>query len=153
MINDSRLDRTVADGLMSLADVLIPEQAPWPAPSSTGLADYFVDAIRVPQDQLELGALHATWLNIPRDEPLQAARAIEQRMPAAFTLFRQICYLGYYAQPEVVRVLQIEMDCDYHSPPQPQGYVMDLDEAIPPPKVGHYTPTNHVRNVRLETVS
>ncbi|MFN6548031.1 hypothetical protein [Mycolicibacterium nivoides] len=153
MINDSRLERTVAEGLMSLADVLIPEQGPWPAPSSTGLSDYFVEAVRVEQDQLELEILHTTWVNSPLEAPFEAARATERLIPSAFTLFRQICYTGYYAQPEVIRVLQSEMDCDYHSPPQPQGYLMDLEEAIVPPRVGHYTPTNHVRNVRLEPAS
>jgi hypothetical protein len=153
MIKDSRLERTVAEGLMSLADVLIPEQGPWPAPSSTGLSDYFVEAVRVEHDQLELGILHTAWVNSPREEPVEAARAAERLIPSAFTLFRQICYMGYYAQPEVIRVLQSEMACDYHSPPQPQGYLMDLEEAIAPPMVGHYTPTNHVRNVRLETAS
>ncbi len=153
MINDSRLNRTIAEGLMSLADTLIPEEAPWPAPSSTGLADYLVEAIRVEQDQLQLDTLHTTWIHSPLDEPYEAALAMEELIPAAFRLFRQICYIGYYAQPEVVRVLQTELNCDYHSPPQPQGYVMELDEGIVPPTVGHYTPTNQVRNVHLETVS
>ena len=105
MINDSRLDRTVAEGLMSLADVLIPEQNPWPAPSSTGLAGYFVEAVRVEQDQLELGVLHTAWANTTHEDPVEGARAAERLIPSAFALFRQICYMGYYAQPEVVRVL------------------------------------------------
>jgi len=153
MINDNRLNRSVAEGLMSLADVLIPGQEPWPAPSSTVLVDYLVEAVRIPEDQLELETLHVAWVKSSLDSPIEAARGVERMIPSAFALFRQICYLGYYAQPEVVRVLQSELDCDYHSPPQPQGYVMDLDEVIVPPRIGHYTPTSQVRSVHLETAS
>jgi hypothetical protein len=151
VINDSSLDRGVAQQLMSLADALIPADDPWPAPTSTaGLCDYFVEAIRVQRDQIELRILATTWAECPVEDPEQAVLAMQRILPSSFALFRQICYTGYYAQAEVVRVIQSELNCDYHSPPQPTGYVMELDERIPAPRIGSYTPTNQVRRVKTE---
>lgn len=143
------------DVLVRLADVLIPSAPPWPLPSTLEIKDYFrrgattkvdVDMLRTVVDKLS----DALAQNLQSVEA--AIRALETEFPAAYRAMLEFTYYAYYAQPEVVRVIRNQLDCDYISPPQPRGYVMSA-ERVTPRGVGSFVDTHKVTRVDLENVS
>ncbi len=141
--------------LITAADVLIPAYGPWPAPSTTRLARYIADAATRALDIASLRRSATTLSDLstrPDADRVQALIDLEAAESSDFLDLREFITYGYYAQNEVVRVLQSELDCDYHSPPQPVGYVMELDEDITPPSIGSYTPTASITRVDLSVL-
>ena len=146
------LDADQIAKLVSIADVLIPPQGPWPVPSSTEMAAYIARGARRKADVQMLAeaiarigpALHDGSGNVE-----QAVQALQDQRPVTFRALLEFVYYGYYAQPEVVRTIREALDCDYISPPQPRGYDMPFDTDIRPRVRRTYLETQEVRRVDL----
>jgi hypothetical protein len=138
--------------LVRIADVLIPPQGPWPAPSSTEMAAYIRRGARRKGDVRMLADAVERIGPALRDgsgNVEQAVRALQEHHPVTFRALLEFVYYGYYAQPEVVRTIREALDCDYISPPQPRGYDMPFDTDIRPRARRTYLDTDQVRRVDL----
>jgi hypothetical protein len=107
--------------LAQLADLLIPGVQPWPRPSTLEIKDYFRRgaSTKVDVDMLSfvVGRLSEP---LARDKKAteDAIQALQNDSPAHYRTLLEFSYYAYYAQPEVVRVIRAELNCDYirHEP-------------------------------------
>ncbi|MCW2598427.1 MAG: subunit 3 of gluconate 2-dehydrogenase [Frankiales bacterium] len=71
---------------------------------------------------------------------------LEAADPVLFGWWRDFVYFGYYASHRVLAALA-DRGYDYHGAPQPLGYRIARDPAVPTTKRGSYQPTNEVTRV------
>jgi hypothetical protein len=153
-----------ANVLLAFADTLIPPVGDFPAPSRTGLPEYFrryitqrkEEATHFPSISLEevdalLVHLGEDFMNLELDERTIRVEVLCRQNEGLFVLFQALTYFAYYAQPEVVRAIQSSSSAgdDYHGPPQPYGYPGEepWDEAMFSHGRGTYIKTEDVRRV------
>ncbi|WP_320670089.1 gluconate 2-dehydrogenase subunit 3 family protein [Patulibacter defluvii] len=145
------------DGLVGLADEMIPGRNGWPRPSETGIELFFQRVLGAAPDaaraRVALDALadHAGVAMAEADgaQRVAALTALEQQQPRLFRALLEFVYFGYYSRPSVVEALNEVLGTDYISPPQPRGYELSRDEDPVPHGLGGYTPTEQMRPLDL----
>ncbi|MES3001020.1 MAG: hypothetical protein V4787_10045 [Pseudomonadota bacterium] len=156
---DRRTDKALTDAelaqLVRIADLMIPAGGGWPAPSSTEVGGYIREGAHRSADVTLLREIVHTVGPALAEGAQQAGKllaAVQAAKPLAFRVLQEFVYYAYYAQPEVVRAVRTQLDCDYISPPQPHGYTMPPDAGLSPPRHHSYVPTTEVRRVDLSAL-
>jgi hypothetical protein len=123
----------VVERFAALADLLIPGDNDFPAPSATGAPELIFERFtgRVGENGVRL------LLEIVTPVDAAGIRLLEREEPALFFELRYATYFAYYQQPEVIEALQ-KLGHDYHAAPQPLGYVL----APFDPRPGRDLPSN-----------
>ncbi|MFC5290114.1 gluconate 2-dehydrogenase subunit 3 family protein [Actinokineospora guangxiensis] len=153
--------------LKAAAHCLIPGGGHFPPADRTGML-FFLTRYIAPEGQdarlfpfleerevrLRLDELGEPFLSAQEDERVEALRALELAEPRFFTALRDLVYHAYYAQPEVTRAINRELDAgrDYRGAPQPLGYsdvLLDWDEELVDRVRGSYTKTEDVVRVPI----
>jgi hypothetical protein len=149
---DQALGDAELEQLVRIADLMIPGEGGWPAPSSTEVRDYIREGAHRAADVALLREIVNAVGPALADGAPQAAQqlaAAQATKPLAFRVLLEFVYYAYYAQPEVVRAVRTQLDCDYVSPPQPHGYTMPPDTGLAPSRHHGYVPTAEVRRVDI----
>ena len=95
--------------------------------------------------------LLAEFIDAAQGDPatrIESLRAIEVKMPEAFTTFLTNLYLCYY-ETDLVHAAINKMGKPYNTAPQPKGYELPAFEPTDKPTTGKgwYLPTDQVRPV------
>jgi len=153
--NTYALSEDQLESLAQISDLLIPGLQPWPLPSTLEIKDYFRRgaSTKVDVDMLSFVVDRLSGPLAQSQEATEAAmHALQKESPAHYRALLEFSYYAYYAQPEVVRVIRTELNCDYISPPQPRGYVMSSERVVPV-GVGSFVPTEKIARVDLANVN
>lgn len=134
-----------ARALGAVADVMIPGNQDYPSASAAGVGEFIATHVSG-ADLEQLEALLATL-----DASDLGSEAVERWLAElegedAFVLLRWYVYAGYYASPLVTHAMNLR-GIDYHGPPQPLGYRIEVEPPRPEHDRGSYTPTEEVRRV------
>lgn len=148
-------DQQIALYLDLITERMIPPEGPWPSAVALRTGEDILGHLRdsernaVVQALSQLGSymVFERMSGSARDDAL---RTLEQQHPASFALIRQIAYLSYYAQPEVITLLQ-GLGYDINSTPGPTGYHVESFSVshLPAKRSGTWIPTEQVK-IRTE---
>jgi hypothetical protein len=143
--HDVSISEDTLGALRLVADAIIPGDSNYPSASAAGVVEFIVTRISE-QDLQQLESLLHT--RPPAQHGAEAIRRwlSEAASTEAFTLLRWYVYTAYYASPRVTDAMN-RRGFDYHGPPQPLGYRIDVEAPVPDHRRGSYVPTDEVRRV------
>ena len=142
-----------AELIDAICERMIPPTPRWPAASEIRLGAAIERHLRETEWvalTTALGQLCSKHNFTLLDDTEQDAliSAFETEQPGSFGLLRQVLYLGYYAQPQVVSVFR-DLGFDVNDSPQPNGYSMAPfdNRRVPIGGPGGWIPTREVVRV------
>jgi hypothetical protein len=128
-----------------LASALIPGDDHYPSGGDAQVSR-FVEQRSSPADLQLLERMRSQWPAASVDEARDRIRAMEVDDVATFVWLREFVYHGYYASRRVLAAMA-DLGYDYHGAPQPLGYRIHEEMAMPSGSRGSYIPTEEVTRV------
>lgn len=142
----------VVQRFAALADLLVPGDDDFPAPSTTDAPALILDRF------LGRAGENGVRLLVERVFPIDVTglRKLELEEPMLFFELRYATFFSYYQQPSVIEALQ-RLGHDYHAAPQPLGYDLEPFDArpghdLPANPRGSYKPTDRIERIDVSSL-
>jgi hypothetical protein len=155
--------------LKAASDELIPPGEGFPAPSEVGVIEDFLGRYITPGGQepthfpfaseddfkAHVNALGEDFLVGDSARRVATLKKVEQESSAFFSQLLSLVYYGYYSRPQVIEAIRTNLVAgrDYHGPPQPYGYLSELeqwDDSKLPRGRGTYIQTADVKPAAIK---
>ncbi len=164
-----RFNDAQAAVINAIAETMIPAAGTFPAASDVEIVDFYGRYVTPDSRPLKyfplaaemdfkqrLDGLGETFVDASaseRSETLKSLETGDEDAQAFFVQLRALTYYGYYSRPEVTLQIRLTSDAadDYHGPPQPYGYLGQVEpwpEGAFDNPVGSYLETEDV--VRID---